>query len=617
MTTLRAATATDGGRVRSSNQDAALVGDGIVAVADGMGGHAGGEVAARTAVQVLEAAFGSERTVAGLVGAVRRANGAIHERSERQPELHGMGTTLTAVALVGERDGERLAVVNVGDSRAYLVGRDRLVQLTEDHSLVEEMVRRGELTPAEAAVHPHRHILTRAIGIEADVDVDSWRLEPRLGARLLLCSDGLTNECSDDEIEAILRHNADPGAAAQALVDRALAHGGSDNVTVVVADVVAGQTRGAGAAAAGADGTAPPPDRADRADRADGADRADRSPGAPDGQRLGTAGAGGALGVAGAAGAVTAAGMPPATAAVATVRAAKAPVTGHAARTARAPARDVGTPRRGRPAAPVVAAPAVRRRRREDRVVTVWSALFVLAFVGVLGGTAGFVEWYVRATYFLSFSGDHVAIFEGRPGGFLWFKPHVVEVTTLTRAQVFSPYVPMLEQDMVETSLSRARQVASRLGDANAFLALPSAPPASATSSATGTSGASTASTPSSSATSSTATSSTATSSSATSSSAASSSSSSVASPTTATATATATAPTTATATTVAGASGPISAAGTSGLAASGTSGIAAIGTSGAVAGGAPSTTAAAPKTTVAPSSTTSSLARSGAGGAG
>ena len=595
MTTLRAATATDGGRVRSSNQDAALVGDGIVAVADGMGGHAGGEVAARTAVQVLEAAFGSDRTVAGLVGAVRQANGAIHERSERQQELHGMGTTLTAVALVGERDGERLAVVNVGDSRAYLVGRDRLVQLTEDHSLVEEMVRRGELTPAEAAVHPHRHILTRAIGIEADVDVDSWRLEPRLGARLLLCSDGLTNECSDDEIDAILRQNTDPGAAAQALVDRALAHGGSDNVTVVVADVVAGHARSSAGAAAGADGTAPPPGRAGR------------SPGAPDGQRPGTGGTGrtggtgGTGGALGAAGAVAAAGMGPPTAAVATVRAAKAPVTGQAARTARALAGDVGTRRRGRSAAPVVAAPAVRRRRREDRVVTVWSALFVLAFVGVLGGAAGFVEWYVRATYFLSFSGDHVAIFEGRPGGFLWFKPHVVEVTTLTRAQVFSPYVPMLGQDMVETSLSRARQVASRLGDANAFLALPSTPPASATSSATGTSGgrsgASTASTPSSPVTSSPVTSSTVTS----------STISSVASPTTAT--------TTATATTVAGASGPISAAGTSGLAASGTSGIPAIGTPSTPA--AVPTTATVPRTTVAPSSTTSSLAHSGAGGAG
>ena len=108
-------------------------------------------------------------------------------------------------------------------------------------------------------------------------------------------------------------------------------------------------------------------------------------------------------------------------------------------------------------------------------MVTLWSVLFVVAFVAVLGGTAGFVEWYVRATYYLGFSGDHVAIFEGRPGGFLWFKPRVVETTQLTRAKVFAPYVPLLEHDMVETSYARARQVASKLGDANAFLALPTA----------------------------------------------------------------------------------------------------------------------------------------------
>lgn len=126
-------------------------------------------------------------------------------------------------------------------------------------------------------------------------------------------------------------------------------------------------------------------------------------------------------------------------------------------------------------------------------MVTVWSILFVLAFVGVLGGTAGFVEWFVRSTYFIAFDGRNVAIYEGRPGGFLWFQPHVVEVTSLTRDKVFSPYVPLVEKGMIETSYGKARKVASKLGDANAFLSLPAvaaaAVPATSATTLSGTAG--------------------------------------------------------------------------------------------------------------------------------
>src|SRR5207248_4940199 len=142
------------------------------------------------------------------------------------------------LALVDEDGEERLAVVNVGDSRDYLLQQGELEQLTEDHSLVEQMVRDGRLTPEEAMVHPQRSIITRALGLDPEVEVDSWELTPYKGDRLLLCSDGLTNEVSDDEIATTLRAVSDPEEAAKQLVNEARDHGGSDNITCVVVDVV-------------------------------------------------------------------------------------------------------------------------------------------------------------------------------------------------------------------------------------------------------------------------------------------------------------------------------------------------------------------------------------------
>ena len=170
MTLLRSGSATDTGLVRSVNQDLAVETPTLFAVADGMGGHAGGEVAARLAVDTLTAAFGRQPTGAGLSEAVTEANPVVWEHSLENPDLRGMGTTLTAVALVNEDGRDVLALVNVGDSRSYRFHDGELTQITTDHSLAEEMVRTGELTSAEAAVHPHRHILTRALGVSADVD---------------------------------------------------------------------------------------------------------------------------------------------------------------------------------------------------------------------------------------------------------------------------------------------------------------------------------------------------------------------------------------------------------------------------------------------------------------
>ena len=234
---VQAGSVTDVGKVRASNQDCLVAEDGLFAVADGVGGHRGGEVASQTAVEALKAAF-TERTTSGLVEAVRNANHAVYERSQQDDHLRGMGTTMTAVALVEEDGEERLAVVNVGDSRAYLLQQGELSQLTEDHSLVEELVRAGRLSPEDAIDHPQRSMITRALGLEPDVEVDSWQLLPFAGDRVLLCSDGLTNEVRDDRIASVLRRVDDPQAAAAQLVDEAKANGGNDNISVIVIDVV-------------------------------------------------------------------------------------------------------------------------------------------------------------------------------------------------------------------------------------------------------------------------------------------------------------------------------------------------------------------------------------------
>lgn len=233
MPVLTAAARSDIGRVRENNEDAALCLDHVVAVADGMGGHAGGEVAAALAITLIEAAF-TGRSVDELVAAVRAANRAIAERADTMAGLEGMGTTICAAGAIA--DGQ-VAVVNVGDSRAYLFRDGELRQLTDDHSVTGELVRRGELTAAAAAEHPHRNVLTRALGVGSTVDVDAALHDLHSGDRLLLCTDGLFNELTADEITSVLGSTPDAAAAADALVDIALAHGGHDNVTAVVADL--------------------------------------------------------------------------------------------------------------------------------------------------------------------------------------------------------------------------------------------------------------------------------------------------------------------------------------------------------------------------------------------
>jgi len=229
--------ASDTGRVRQANEDSFLAVDGLFAVADGMGGHQAGEVASHLALECLQDGF----TAAGtdvLVRSVEDANRTLVSRSTADPELAGMGTTLVAMALVDANGRDAIGVVNVGDSRLYLMSDGNLAQITEDHSLVATMERQGRLTAAEAAVHPQRNILTRALGIDGSVLVDSWEILPIIGDRYLICSDGLFNEVDENRISATLRRIADPSEACRELIRLANEGGGRDNITCVIVDII-------------------------------------------------------------------------------------------------------------------------------------------------------------------------------------------------------------------------------------------------------------------------------------------------------------------------------------------------------------------------------------------
>jgi PPM family protein phosphatase len=237
MIHLSAEAASDIGKVRASNQDVLLVNDGLFGVADGMGGHAAGEVAAGLAVEVVRARFNFNRTADGLLEACREANRAIWRRAEDDAELTGMGTTLTAVGLVSGGGATELAVVHVGDSRVYLVQQGETRRVTEDHTLTGERVRAGELTEAQAREDPHRHILTRALGVGPEVEPDLVHVTAGSGDRLLVCTDGLFNELEEHEISSVLTSVHEPKEAAAELVRFANSRGGHDNVSVVIVDV--------------------------------------------------------------------------------------------------------------------------------------------------------------------------------------------------------------------------------------------------------------------------------------------------------------------------------------------------------------------------------------------
>jgi PPM family protein phosphatase len=392
---LRCGVATDVGRVRTNNEDALLVLDRLWAVADGMGGHRAGEVASQLAVHALEQTLrGVDHplTVEQLIDAVRRANIAIIEDSLTNPEHRGMGTTITALAPIDMKGEGTLAVINVGDSRTYRLHDGELEQLTEDHSMVQEMVRDGRLSPEEAATHPQRNVVTRALGVEPDLDVDWLTVTPYAGDRFVLASDGLFDEVADSRIAGVLRRQPDPYAAAEELVRLANEAGGHDNVTVIVVDVV---------------------DDGGRAESASEALAGEKTQAVP---------------IVGTAFARTGVDVAPSEA--------EAEADTAAAPTAAAAPSDTAT----------AAGEAATRRRLTWRVIA-----FAAVVVLIVAVAAGAVWWQARNTYFVAFDDGEVTIFRGQPGGLLWFDPTVEDRTGITRREV-PPFRRTALEDGVERS---------------------------------------------------------------------------------------------------------------------------------------------------------------------
>jgi protein phosphatase len=230
---------TDVGRVREGNEDSYYVDSPLFVVADGMGGHVAGDVASATAIEVIQNHRGDIRAddPATLIATVREANRAIWDKSSNEPNLRGMGTTCTMILL----DGTTAQVAHVGDSRGYRFRGEVLEQITDDHTLVGRLVREGKLKPEEAERHPQRSMITRALGVDEEVDVDQFSIEVADGDRLLICSDGLTGMISEGVIARVFEQESDPQAAADRLVDLANEAGGEDNITVIVIDVGADQ----------------------------------------------------------------------------------------------------------------------------------------------------------------------------------------------------------------------------------------------------------------------------------------------------------------------------------------------------------------------------------------
>ena len=407
MTGLRSGSATDVGRRRNLNQDMVLEAGSIFAIADGMGGHQGGEVASLTAIEALRDAFRREDGAAGLEAAIGAANDAVADRSARSPDLRGMGTTLAVVALVDDGTDELLAVGNIGDSRIYLLRNGELTQLTDDHSLPQELFRQGQLTEAEAALDPRRNVVTRVLGPSFGEGPDMQNLIPYAGDRIVLCSDGLYNEVADPDIAHVLRTVRDPKEAARRLVDQANANGGGDNISVIVVDVVDDQGRSETASEVLADD--PSPRRASGLMTADQRNAELREL-SRDGSGIGPS-ASRSMG--------------------------RADLWGDEHEIA---VHDEPT------------------RRLTGRVVA-----FVLVLLLVLGGAAAAIGFYARGSYFVGLDEGSVVIFKGRPGGLLWFSPTVEERTGLTEASVPPARADDVAGGHEVTSLDEARSYVENL----------------------------------------------------------------------------------------------------------------------------------------------------------
>lgn len=240
---MRAYAKTDVGSKRAMNQDYMYCSENSVGsfrnlfiVADGMGGHKAGDYASKLCVErMVQAIEQSEHKtpVSMFEEAVDAANEAVYTEAQEHEAYEGMGTTLVACTM----QEDTLYVANIGDSRLYLLRDDEIMQITDDHSLVEEMVKQGNITESEARVHPQKNIITRAVGIDESVQADFFEVDVRQNDIIVLCSDGLSNMVEDEDIEYIVKHSKSLQDAGDSLVARANENGGSDNITVVLAKV--------------------------------------------------------------------------------------------------------------------------------------------------------------------------------------------------------------------------------------------------------------------------------------------------------------------------------------------------------------------------------------------
>lgn len=237
MTTQTAGSATDPGTARTTNQDALVISPPLFAVADGLGQSPGGETASRLALDTLSAAFIGPPGAEALAAAFRQASRAVWERASTDPPLHGMGTTLTAVAVLQTGPQTRLAVASIGDSRAYLFQDGQFRQLTRDHSVVQALIDAGQVPASQWRTHPDRSLLTRALGIAPVVEPDITLPEVTGNARLLLCTDGLTAQADHAEITAVLSGPGDLDQIASDLIALANNNGGADNTAVIIVDL--------------------------------------------------------------------------------------------------------------------------------------------------------------------------------------------------------------------------------------------------------------------------------------------------------------------------------------------------------------------------------------------
>jgi PPM family protein phosphatase len=446
VVSLRWGSATDPGRIRPDNEDNLLTAPRVFAVADGMGGHRAGEVASALAIDLLRSRLSEPGAdLDDVVSAIAEANGDIYRAALDNPAQQGMGTTITALIVIsdGAADGpsddagegdapssetkaqrtssetdraELFALINVGDSRTYLLRHGRLRRVTVDHSYVQELVTTGHITDDEARTHPRRNIVTRALGIDPSVRVDAWTLPIVRGDRFLLCSDGLVDEVRDDAISDVLTTISDAQNAAEELVALANREGGRDNVTVVVVDVLDG---------------AEPPDPETELDLEPAWE-----PGATSGTWTVDDPETQATEFEDLAELVA---EPPAS-----VGAAGALDT-----TPAAPARPVTDQM------PVVAAEGAppRRRRRLGGFLGGLGVLAVLMLAFVI--TAA----YARRVYYVDFNANgDVAIYQGRPDGFLWFEPTVKNPTVLSRGQLDDDSIARVERRPEFSSLSNAQQ---------------------------------------------------------------------------------------------------------------------------------------------------------------